>query len=36
VESETEMVRFEMTHALELRVPLKVEMGWGKNWQEVK
>ena len=36
VEEEAAMVRQEMTHAMKLRVPLKVEVGWGKNWQEVK
>ncbi len=36
VESEAEMVRQEMTRAIELAAPLKVEVGWGKNWQEVK
>jgi DNA polymerase I-like protein with 3'-5' exonuclease and polymerase domains len=25
-----------MTGAIELAAPLKVEVGWGKNWQEVK
>jgi DNA polymerase-1 len=36
VESEAEMIRREMTGAIELAAPLKVEVGWGKNWQEVK
>ncbi len=36
VESEAEMVRQEMTTAMKLAAPLKVEVGWGKNWQEVK
>jgi DNA polymerase I len=36
VESEAEMVRQEMTGAIQLAAPLKVEVGWGKNWQEVK
>ncbi|MBV8782266.1 MAG: DNA polymerase I [Phycisphaerae bacterium] len=36
VESEAEMVREEMTGAMTLSVPLKVEVGWAKNWQEVK
>ncbi|HTW95456.1 MAG TPA: DNA polymerase I [Tepidisphaeraceae bacterium] len=35
-ESEAAMIRAEMTAAMQLKVPLKVEMGWGKNWQEVK
>jgi DNA polymerase-1 len=36
VEAEAAMVREEMTHAMKLKVPLKVEVGWAKNWQEVK
>jgi DNA polymerase-1 len=36
VEEEAAMVRQEMTEAMKLTVPLKVEVGWGKNWQEVK
>ena len=36
VEQEAAMVREEMTGAMKLSVPLKVEVGWGKNWQEVK
>jgi DNA polymerase-1 len=36
VEDEAAMVRHEMVNAMKLRVPLKVEVGWGKNWQEVK
>lgn len=36
VENEAEMVRHEMTTAMKLAVPLKVEIGWGKNWQEGK
>ncbi|HSZ56368.1 MAG TPA: DNA polymerase I [Tepidisphaeraceae bacterium] len=36
VEDQAAMVRQEMTTAMELTVPLKVEVGWGKNWQEVK
>jgi DNA polymerase-1 len=36
VEAEAALVRDEMTKAMTLRVPLKVEVGWGKNWQEVK
>jgi DNA polymerase-1 len=35
-ESEAAMIRQEMTGAMKLRVPLKVEVGWAKNWQEVK
>jgi DNA polymerase-1 len=34
--SEAAMVRQEMINAMTLKVPLKVEVGWGKNWQEVK
>jgi len=29
-----EMVRFEMEHAMQLRVPLVVDLGEGKNWLE--
>ena len=36
VEAEAAMVREEMGRAMQLSVPLKVEVGWGKNWQEVK
>jgi len=36
VESEQQMIRQEMIGAIELSLPLKVEIGWGKNWQEVK
>jgi DNA polymerase-1 len=35
-ESEAAMVREEMTSAMKLKVPLKVEVGWARNWQEVK
>jgi DNA polymerase-1 len=35
-EQEAAMVREEMQGAMKLIVPLKVEVGWGKNWQEVK
>jgi DNA polymerase-1 len=35
-EEEAKMIREEMNSAMTLRVPLKVEVGWGKNWQEVK
>ncbi len=28
------IVRHEMEHALELRVPVTVDVGWGKNWEE--
>jgi hypothetical protein len=33
---EAALVREEMTGAMKLSVPLKVEVVWGKNWQEVK
>jgi DNA polymerase-1 len=33
-EQHGEMIRQEMVGALKLQVPLKVEVGWGKNWQE--
>lgn len=36
VQAEAEMIRAEMTGAMKLKVPLKVEVGWGKNWQEGK
>jgi DNA polymerase-1 len=36
VQAEAEMVRQEMTGAMKLSVPLRVEVGWGNNWQEVK
>jgi DNA polymerase-1 len=39
VEQESEWIREEMVkagEALKLTVPLKVEAGWGKNWQEGK
>jgi DNA polymerase-1 len=35
-ESEAAMVREEMQNAMKLSVPLKVEVGWGKNWQDTK
>jgi DNA polymerase-1 len=35
-EREAEIIREEMTGAMKLRVPLKVEVGWGKNWQDAK
>ena len=31
-----DFVKKEMTSAMSLKVPLDVEAGWGKNWQEVK
>ena len=36
VEAEAEVVRAEMVNAMQLKVPLKVEVGWGKNWEEGK
>jgi DNA polymerase-1 len=36
VEPEREMIVAEMTGAIKLRVPLKVETGTGKNWMEAK
>jgi len=39
VEAEAELVRQEMIRAgepLKLKVPLKVDAGWGKNWEEGK
>ena len=36
IESDVEMIRREMTQAMKLAVPLKVDVGWGKNWQEGK
>jgi DNA polymerase-1 len=36
VQAEADMIRQEMISAIPLAVPLKVEVGWGKNWQEVK
>ncbi|HVT90987.1 MAG TPA: DNA polymerase, partial [Tepidisphaeraceae bacterium] len=35
VEKDSEIIREEMTGAMKLIVPLKVEIGFGKNWQEV-
>jgi len=36
VEREAAWIREEMQNAMKLRAPLKVEIGWGKNWQEGK
>jgi DNA polymerase-1 len=36
VQQEADLVREEMEKAMSLRVPLKVEVGWGANWQEGK
>jgi DNA polymerase I len=35
-ESQMQFVRQMMTGAMQLKVPLEVESGYGKNWQEVK
>jgi DNA polymerase-1 len=36
VEQESAFIREEMASAMKLRVPLKVDLGYGKNWQEGK
>jgi DNA polymerase-1 len=36
VEEDAQIIREEMINAMELKVPIKVEVGWGKNWQEGK
>jgi DNA polymerase-1 len=36
VETDSKIIREEMQNAMTLRVPIKVEVGWGKNWQEGK
>ncbi|HTV48709.1 MAG TPA: DNA polymerase I [Phycisphaerae bacterium] len=36
VELYSRMIKHEMEHALELSVPLKVDVGWGDNWLEAK
>lgn len=36
IEAEREMVVHEMSSAIKLRVPLKVDVGVGKNWMEAK
>ena len=33
---EAEMIKTRMNSAMTLKVPLKVEVGWGKNWEEGK
>ena len=35
-EQEAAWIREEMTNAMTLKAPLKVEINWGKNWQEGK
>jgi DNA polymerase I len=36
VDTESAIIREEMVNAMKLSVPLKVEVGWGKNWQDAK
>jgi len=36
VKDESEMVRHEMTSAMSLHVPIKVDVAWGDNWLEGK
>jgi len=36
VEEDSRIIREEMTNAMKLKVSLKVEVGWGKNWGEGK
>jgi DNA polymerase-1 len=36
VEADAQIIREEMVNAMKLDVPLKVDVGWAKNWQEVK
>ncbi|MDD4892364.1 MAG: DNA polymerase, partial [Phycisphaerae bacterium] len=36
VEAEAEMIRKEMTGAIPLKVPLKVDVAWGRSWLEAK
>ncbi len=36
VEQDAAIIQQEMCEAMKLKVPLKVEVGWAKNWQEVK
>src|SRR2546430_3684781 len=35
-EEDARIIREEMQNAIELKVPVKAEVGWGKNWQEGK
>jgi DNA polymerase-1 len=35
-EAESAIIREEMGNAMKLSVPLKVEVGWGKNWDDAK
>jgi DNA polymerase-1 len=34
VEEAAKLVKDEMESAYELRVPLRADVGWGKNWAE--
>ncbi|MCL2329951.1 MAG: DNA polymerase I [Phycisphaerae bacterium] len=36
IETEAEFVRHEMTTALPLNVPIKVDLAWGSNWSDSK
>jgi DNA polymerase-1 len=36
VEADAQIIRTEMVNAMSLKVPLKVDVGWGKNWEEGK
>ena len=36
VETEAEVIREKMEHALELNTPIVVDVAWGKNWSEGK
>jgi DNA polymerase-1 len=36
VEDHAEMIRHEMIHAMEVSVPIKVDISWGDNWQAAK
>lgn len=36
VEEEAAMISTEMSRAIELSVPIKVDVAWGKNWLDVK
>jgi len=36
VEAEAEMIRHEMTSAIPLNVPIRVDLAWGPNWLEAK
>jgi DNA polymerase-1 len=36
VEAEAAVIKREMESAMALKVPLKAEAGWGKNWAQTK